>query len=194
MRQTFDQRYYDRFYRNPRTRASSKQADERRGRFIAGYLKHLELPVTRIVDVGCGLGRTLAELQRAYPRARCVGVEFSAYLCEQYGWQQGSAVDFRARSPFDVVICNDVVGYLDDKAADKALKNLAELCRGALFFGVLTTEDWHEVADQERTDPQQHLRPARWYRQRLKREFLPVGGGVYLKYPVSVPVWALDAL
>lgn len=33
----------------------------------------------RIVDLGCGTGRTLAQLRRALPDARCVGIDLSPY-------------------------------------------------------------------------------------------------------------------
>jgi hypothetical protein len=46
--------------------------------------------------------------------------------------------------------------------------------------------------DPKRTDLEQRLRPAAWYRRRLDRHFISVGGGIYLKRPVDVTVWALE--
>ena len=191
-RTRFDKQYYDRFYRNPRTRAADKPAARRRAAFIAAYLKYLEIPVRRIVDVGCGLGHTLSELEALFPGAKCTGVEISEYLCDRYGWTPDSAVSFRSRWPFDLVVCNDVVGYLDNADAAAAIDNLATLTRTALFFGVLTLEDWDELADRDRTDPEQHLRSTRWYRRRLNTHFVNVGGGLFLKKPLEYPVWHLD--
>ena len=192
MRRAFDKTYYDRFYRNPKTRAADARTAARRAAFIAAYLKHLEIPVKRILDVGCGLGHTLNYLGEAYPRARLTGVEYSDYLCSKYGWTQGSAVDYQSRWPFDLVICNDVLAYLDDQTAAAAINNLSTLTRSALFFGVLTREDWEALADQDRTDPSQQLRSTRWYRNRLHNHFVNVGGGVWLKKPLAFPVWHLD--
>ena len=59
VRTTFDASYYERFYENPATRAATAHDAARHARFIAAYLKLLELPVRRILDVGCGLGRLL---------------------------------------------------------------------------------------------------------------------------------------
>jgi 2-polyprenyl-3-methyl-5-hydroxy-6-metoxy-1,4-benzoquinol methylase len=193
MRERFDKAYYDRFYRNPETRAMTPASARRQAAFIAAYLRHLDLPVGRIVDVGCGVGMTLRALVREFPKALARGVEFSTYLCERYGWQPGSVVDFEADQAFDLVVCNDVLTYLDDVACARAIANLARLCRGALYVGILTTDD-AQLYDPDRTDPDQHLRPAAWYRRRLQRHFVSVGGGLYLRRPLDVTVWTLERL
>ena len=191
MRTTFDKNYYDRFYRNPKTRAVSPASAQRQAGFIASYLKYLELPVTRILDLGCGVGTTLRALGKAFPRARLHGVEYSEYLCRRYGWEQGSAADYHADEPYDLVLCNDVLAYLDATECGRAIGNIARLCRGAAFLGILTRED-AGLYDPDRTDPQQWLRPAAWYRRRLGRHFLNVGGGLHLKQPLRAVVWNLD--
>jgi len=190
---SFDAAYYRRFYLNPKTRAQSPKSSARKADFIAAYLDHLDVPVRRILDIGCGLGWTLRGLERHYPRATTVGVEWSRHLCGRYGWTQGSVVDYRARTPFDLVVCDDVLPSLTDRDCTRALENLAELSRGALFVGILTAEDW-DRCDRRRTDRDVHLRPARWYRRRLDRHFVAMGGGLYLKRPVDVTVWALESL
>jgi len=193
MRTNFDKPYYDRFYRNPRTRATNPAAVRRQAEFIGAYLRHLELPPRDILDVGCGTGTLLRALGRIFPKARLTGVEFSEYLCKRYGWINGSAVDFHADEPFDLVICNDVLPYLDDQACNRALANLTRLTAEALFVGTLTAEDL-ALCDAARTDPQQWARPASWYRRRLRRGLVNVGGGLYLKRPLTVTVWTLDRL
>ncbi len=83
MRKQFDKAYYDRFYRNPKTRAATPASARKQAAFIANYLRYLDVPVRRILDVGCGLGATLRALQTEFPKARCVGVEYSDYLCDK---------------------------------------------------------------------------------------------------------------
>lgn len=190
---SFDAAYYRRFYLDPKTRAQSPKSSARKADFMAAYLAHLDVPVRRILDIGCGLGWTLRALERRYPRARAVGVEWSAHLCERYGWTQGSVIDFAAGTPFDLVVCDDVLPSLSDRDCARALENLAALSRGALFVGILTAEDWARC-DRGRTDRDVFLRPANWYRRRLGRHFVAVGGGLYLKRPVDVTVWALEHL
>ncbi len=189
----FDKAYYDRFYRNAQTRAVSPAAAKRQATFIAAYLKHLEVPIKSIVDIGCGVGTLLRALQRAFPRARCQGVELSDYLCQRYGWACGAVEDYEASTPYDLVICNDVLPYLDDRACIQALGNLGKLSRGALYLGALTREDLAQC-DPDRTDLKQHVRPVAWYRDRLLDKFMNVGGGMFLKQPVEVTVWAIDRI
>ena len=187
----FDQKYYDRFYRNPETRALTPAAAARHAAFVAAYLRYLEVPVRSILDVGCGTGILLRALGRQFPRAKTTGVEYSEYLCERYGWDRGSVVDYQAAAPADLVVCNDVLGYLDDASCRRALANLATLTGGAALVGVLTREDL-ALCDRSRTDAAQRARPVAFYTRALDRNFQAVGGGLYLKKPLEVTVWHLE--
>ncbi len=189
----FDAHYYERFYKNPRTRATTPHAVKRQAAFVAAYLRYLQLPVRRVLDMGCGLGWMLGALQNEFPKARCVGVEYSAHLCRKNSWIQGSVTDFAARLPFDLVVCHDVLPSLDDACCRVAIANLARLCRGALYLGVLTAEDW-DRCDRNRTDSNVHLRPAKWYAGQLKKYFQSVGGGVFVRKPPAVTLWSLETI
>ncbi len=120
-----------------------------------------------MLDAGCGLGHFRVAVREFFPRARYVGLETSAYLCRRYGWLQESVADYAPKQPFDLVFCHDVLQYLDDRTAARALSNLGRLSRGVLYFSVLTAADWRRNADRARTDSGVHLRPAAWYRSRL---------------------------
>ncbi len=190
MREKFDKAYYQHFYNNPATRAGTIASARRQAAFISAYLNYAELPVKRILDLGCGLGRLLRALQRCYPRASCVGVEYSDYLCERYGWLPGSVVDYRDAT-YDLVICDDVLSYLDDARCAKALRNIAALTHGAAFLGLITLED-RDICDFQRSDRLQHLRPATWYRRRINQNFQSIGGGLYLRKPMAATMWTMD--
>ncbi len=189
--QRFDATYYERYYRDPRTRATTPQAVRRQAAFVAAYLRHLEVPVRRVLDIGCGLGWMLGGLQNEFPKARCQGVEYSEHLCLKNGWTHASVTDFSSRAAFDLVVCHDVLPSLDDTACRAAIANLGRLCRGALYLGVLAAEDWKHC-DRARTDPDVYLRPAKWYRRQLAREFQSIGGGVFLKKPLEITLWSLE--
>ena len=192
VREHFDASYYRRFYGDAATRSVTPAEVARQMAFVTSYLRHLRLPVRRVLDLGCGLGLMRAPLLDAFPRASYTGVERSEYLCERLGWTHGSVVDYRARHPFDLVLCHDVLQYLDDADAGRAIDNLAGLCRGALYLGVLSREDWDRNCDRERTDEQVVLRPARWYRRRLARHFSNAGGGLFIAPDAPVVLWALE--
>jgi 2-polyprenyl-3-methyl-5-hydroxy-6-metoxy-1,4-benzoquinol methylase len=189
----FDRAYYQRFYFNPRTAVTSRAEMAARARLIAGCIDYVGLPVRSILDAGCGIGLLRTPLQRALRGARYVGLEFSGYLCERYGWRHGSIDTFRSRERFDLVVCYDVLQYLSAPQARRAIANLARLCRGALYFGALTTEDWRDNCDQSRTDRIAGLRPGRWYRGELSRHFLSLGCGMWLRRGLPLTLWNLDA-
>ena len=187
----FDKAYYDRYYRNPGTRVCSPGEVQRQGDFVVAYLRHLEVPVRSVIDIGCGLGRLLSTLAEALPKAHALGVESSAYLCAELGWESGTLPDYPTHRQYDLVVCYDVLSYLEDNDAAEAIKTLRELTRRALYFGALTLED-RELCDPVRTDTDVHLRSNRWYRHRLGRHFEPVGGGLWLRKPVQAVIWTLD--
>ncbi len=103
-----------------------------------------------------------------------------------------SVADYAPKQPFDLVFCHDVLQYLDDRTAARALSNLGRLSRGVLYFSVLTAGDWRRNADRARTDSGVHLRPAAWYRSRLLRHFRPVGGGMLVRRGFDPLLWELE--
>lgn len=189
----FDSQYYRRFYRDPKTRVTDRRAVDKLGNFVCGYLRYLALPVKRALDLGCGLGYWRHSVARHYPRARYHGVEFSSYLCERYGWEQGSVVDYQSKQPFELVICQGVLPYLEAADAKRALANLGALCSGALYLEAITREDLEAgVIDTRRTDKAMQLRPASFYRRALAPHFTPLGGGVWLSKRAEAVLYELE--
>jgi SAM-dependent methyltransferase len=176
----FDRAYYERFYGDPRTRVVDVADVRRLAEFVAAYLRWIGQPVARILDLGCGVGHWRTAATALWPKARYVGVEWSPYLCEAYGWTRGSVVDYANPTPFDLVVCQGVLQYLDDKQAAAAIANFTGLCRGALYVEALTKGDWTRNVDRARTDGDVHLRTAAWYRKRLGAAFTAIGGGLHL--------------
>jgi 2-polyprenyl-3-methyl-5-hydroxy-6-metoxy-1,4-benzoquinol methylase len=190
----FDRDYYHRYYFEPRTAVTSAREMQARARLIAAYVEHVGLPVRRMLDAGCGIGLLRKPLVRLLPRARYVGLEASEYLCSRYGWERGLLQEYRATAPFDLVVCYDVLQYLDDAEAASALSNLSRLCRGVLYFTALTAGDWRWNCDQRRTDSNVSLRSGEWYRRRLRRAFREIGAGFWLRRGAPITVWELEAM
>ena len=66
---TFNQTYFERYYRNPKTRVVTRKSIDKLATFVASYLKHIHMPVRRVLDMGCGLGLWQQSLQQHFPRA-----------------------------------------------------------------------------------------------------------------------------
>jgi SAM-dependent methyltransferase len=189
----FGREYYQRYYFDPRTAVATRREMQARARLIAALTGHVGLPVRRILEAGCGTGMLRTPLRRLLPRAHYVGLEHSDYLCRRYGWQRGRIEAYRAPAPFDLVICYDVLQYLDAAAARRALANFGRLCRGVLYFSALTRGDFEHNCDPQRTDSDVYLRSAHWYRARLRRQFREAGLGFWLRRGAPLTLWELEA-
>jgi len=190
--QSFDQSYFQRYYFDPRTAVISPHEVRARATLIAAFVEHVGLPVRRILDAGCGTGQLRATLLRHLERATYTGLDTSEYLCARYGWQCARIEDYRAAQPFDLVVCYDVLQYLDARGAARALANLSRLCRGVLYFSALTRADWRHNCDQRRTDRNVHLRTGDWYRARLRRSFREIGAGFWVQRRAPLAIWELE--
>jgi SAM-dependent methyltransferase len=188
----FGAEFFQRFYFNPATRVASAAEMRDRAALILAALRHAKIPVRRILDAGCGVGLLRRPFARLAPRVSYTGLEDSEYLCKRYDWTRGSLVDFKARAPFDLVVCYDVMQYLGDRDAARALANLASLSRAAVYFSALTREDWRNNCDRGRTDRSVNLRTGAWYAKRLRRNFRYLGFGLWIRKDVTALVWELE--
>ena len=188
----FDQAYYQKFYFDPRTAVTTQAEMKARAQLIIAYAGHVGLPVRRILDAGCGTGMLRKPLEKAFSKARYTGLDVSEYLCERFGWEHGTVDTWSSPSAFDLVVCYDVVQYLDDRRAAKAVTNLSKLCRAVLYFGALTATDWRQNCDRRRTDADVYMRTGKWYRTRLRRYFHEIGAGFWLRRGAPINVWELE--
>jgi hypothetical protein len=160
----FDEAYYQRYYFNKKTSVADPEHVQRLGAFVCSY-----------------------------PHAQFHGVEFSEYLCGRFGWERGSVVDYKASSPFDLVICQGVLPYLSAADAKLAMLNLGRLSCGALYVEAVAREDWEQdIVDDTLTDPRLFKHRAQLYRQGLSDGFIELGGGVWLSRKADLPVFALE--
>lgn len=191
----FDEAYYQRYYLDRKTSVADPQHLARLAAFVFGYLHYLRLPLARVLDMGCGIGLWQPLVAQHLPAAHYQGVEFSQYLCERHGWQQGSVVDYVADAPFDFVICQGVLPYLAPRELKAAIANLGRLCAGALYLEAVAREDYEaSTIDEELTDPRLHRHRASLYRRALQPHFINLGGGLWLSRGAQVPLFALETL
>jgi SAM-dependent methyltransferase len=166
----YDRAYFDRWYRERGSRIESR-AELRRRVALAVALaeRHLERPLASALDVGCGEGRWRAELVRLRPRLRYVGVDPSLYAVRRFGKRRGIVLGgfgdlgtLALGGPFDLVVCADVLHYLEDAELERGLPALAQRVGGMAWLEALCRED--EVEGDRRGLT---LRPAEAYRRRF---------------------------
>ncbi len=194
--QWFDQAYYQRYYFDKKTSVIDPAHAARLGAFVCSYLHYVRLPVRRVLDIGCGIGLWREAIALHFPQAQYQGVEYSDYLCQRYGWQQGSVVDWAPAdgSPFDLVICQGVLPYFNRSDLKRALTNLTRLSAGGLYVEAVTLEDYEQdIIDEDLTDPRLYRHRANVYRHGLAPGFTELGGGVWLSRRASLPLFALEA-
>ena len=189
----FDRAYFEKYYYSPATRVTNRAEMKIRADLIASVLTQAQLEVRSILDAGCGIGLLRPAFKARLPRARYTGLEASEYLCRRYGWVEGSIAAYRPKQPFDLVVCYDVMQYLDDLEAARALANLCSLSRIGLYFSALTLSDWRHNCDRSLTDTNVHLRSGDWYRRRLRPHFRHLGCGVWVRKDITVIRWDLES-
>ncbi|MEJ2720834.1 MAG: class I SAM-dependent methyltransferase [bacterium] len=189
----FDARYYERYYKNPKTRVAGPADTERLACFVAAYLAYLRIPLRTVLDIGCGLGLWRSAFLTAGIDVTYTGVEVSPYVCDEYGWTRGSVVDFTSRRRYDLVVCQGVLPYLADAQVRPAVANLARLCRGALYMEAVTKEDWEGGAcERKRFDRNMRLRRAAFYRKVVGEHFTSCGGGVFVRNDSRTVLYELE--
>ncbi|MEX2227044.1 MAG: methyltransferase domain-containing protein [Dehalococcoidia bacterium] len=192
VRTNFDEAYYRRYYGGAATKARDRRTQRRLASLVFAYLDHLEIPVRRVVDLGCGLGAWRRELAARYPTASYTGVEASEYPRRKYGWDDGTAATYRGRGRYDLVICQGVLQYVDDGEFRASIANIARLCRGAAFLEIPTVRDWNENCDRSTSDGQIYMRSGEWYRREIGRHFRSAGGGVWLPKDSDAVLYELE--
>ena len=190
----FDKKYFERFYFCRETRVAEPCHYSRLARFLVAYLDYINARFETVLDAGCGTGWLHGSLLAEMPTLVVEAFDISAYLCRKYGWSCSSILDYENKKQFDLVICNDVLQYLNDADACEALERLANWSSSALYFSVLTIEDWEMNCDQKLTDGNVYLRSADWYREKLKLRFDNLGGGLYLRSDSSLVLYELERL
>jgi len=186
----FDAAYYRRYY-HARERTHTPREIARLVAGVCGLATWLGAELRSVLDVGAGTGIWRGPLLRRLPGVRYRSVDVSPYACARYGHEHRDISRWRARERFDLVVCQSVLQYLPDRDAERALRNLGAMCRGVLYLEAITREDL-AVLDRDRTDMRAHLRPARWYRTRLARDFEQIGGGLWAARRGPVRLYALE--
>lgn len=145
----YDRRYFDRWYRDPRQRVRTPADLRRRVALAVATVEYFqERSLQSVLDVGCGEGAFHVVLKQLRPGARYLGVDPSAYAVARYGRSRGlvrgslTTLDtVIAPGSHQLVVCSDVLHYLDDDDVVEGLAQLRLYAGTMLYAPVFTTDD-----------------------------------------------------
>lgn len=195
----YDAAYFERWYRTPAAKGAEIGGSARLARKVALTVAtaeyHLERPIRSVLDIGCGEGPWRAPLLKLRPKLHYLGFDSSEYAIARFGARRnlryarfGDFEYLRPCAPVDLLICSDVLHYLDTRELDRGLPAVAELCGGVAFLETFTREDG--------IDGDTHgfkRRPAKFYRQRFESLGLsPLGSHLWLPPGLRGGVAALE--
>lgn len=163
----YDRNYFDRWYRGRAPVVSSAELKRKVAAAVAVTEYFLRRTVRNVIDIGCGEAPWLGELQAMRPRIRYAGFDPSDYVVGELGASRnirrgsfGDLASLGIRERFDLLVCSDVLHYLEEEEILRGHPGAVRLMRGAAFLEVITREDSvrGDILGLKR-------RPARWYRE-----------------------------
>jgi SAM-dependent methyltransferase len=146
---TYDEAYYTKWYRDPRTRVHAPESVRRKVRLVAGIAEYfLGRRLRTVLDIGAGEGAWRAELRRLRPDVRYVGVDPSEYVVTRFGERRNIKLGSFEQVPsmslgrgFDLIVCADVLQYVADAPLKRGVRHIAGLLGGVAFLEAYTTGD-----------------------------------------------------
>lgn len=191
-RERFDAAYYRRFYEAKGTQVYTREQIAHLARAVTSFVAWFGGDLETVLDIGAGLGHWGQWFRKHMPNVKYRGTDVSAYACKQYGLEQRNIATWRARTRFDLVICQGVLPYLSNGDAEQAIENVAAMSGGFLYLEAITREDWETTCDQSKTDGNVVVRTGAWYRKRLLQHYRPLGCGLYYARRGSLQFYELE--
>lgn len=183
----YDQAYFDKWYRDEQVNSPAEV--RRKVVFAVAAAEYfLQRSLRSVLDVGCGEGQWLTHLRAIRPRVRYLGLDPSAYVVRQFGKTRnirrasfGDLPSLQLTRKFDLIVCSDVLHYVEDDELKTGIREIVRLCDGIAFLEVLTKED-DIIGDLEGLIS----RPAAWYRKTFERAGLVhIGPYTWLGKPLQ---------
>ena len=180
----YDRAYFDRWYRDPKTRVKSQSGIRRKAALALSVAEYyLERPVRTVLDVGCGEGNWLPAVISIRPKIRYTGVDASTYAVDRFGKKRNIRLgsfatldEIGLKEDYDLIVCSDTLFYLPLTELEQGIASLAHRSAGVAFLELYTGED-SLMGDF----PNEGLQSASFYRKMLTRHgFLSVGSHCYL--------------
>lgn len=199
MTKSYDRAYFETWYRGQSGQDIGIGDRQRLARKVALAVAsaeyHLQRRLRSVLDIGCGEGAWRAPLLKLRPRLRYLGFDSSAYAIQRYGRRRnlhyarfGDFAQLRPCPPVDLLVCSDVLHYLDTRELARGLPGLAALCAGVAFLETFVRADGAE-GDEHGFKP----RRAGFYRKRFQALGLrQVGSHCWLSPALAAQATALE--
>ncbi len=194
----YDRSYFDRWYRNPRSRVVTPAVIARKAHMVISVAEYfLGRTVRSVFDVGCGEGDWYRALKRMRPGIRYVGIDPSPYVVERFGPRRrislggfGDVAEHTGGRMFDVFVCSDVLQYVAPPELKRGLGQIAE------HLGGIAGLEAHTTADALDGDMRGwHKRSPGYYRRLFSRAgLIPCGPHCYAGEALAGNVNALERL
>ena len=171
MTKRYDETYFKRWYHDRGTRVNTHAEVRRKVALAIATTEYvLRRQLRTVLDIGCGEGAWLGHLRAFRPRVKYTGLDTSEYAIRRFGRERNlhfasfgdlPSLDLGA---VDLVVCSDVLHYVDDDEIRAGVKIIADVCEGAAYIEVLTEED-QVIGDLDSFI----RRPTAWYRTQFRR-------------------------
>ena len=198
MPKTYDQHYFDHWYRRSGHSTGRNALTARKAAFAVAMAEYyLGRPVRSVLDVGCGEGAWRAPLLKLRPKLRYRGVDSSEYAIARYGRARNLALvgfgqleHVRFDAPVDLLVCSDVLHYVPSAELARGLSGFTELCAGLAFIDLYAKGD--AISGDLRGF---QARTAGWYRKRFAEAGLVAcGSNGYLTPALANDATSLEIL
>ncbi|PWK92700.1 class I SAM-dependent DNA methyltransferase [Fulvimonas soli] len=196
MPKTYDQAYFDKWYRDPAHAVGAPAALRRKVALAVAQAEYyLGRPLRNVLDVGCGEAPWRAPLRALRPGVDYRGLDASQYVVARYGRSRniglarfGQLEHLRFDTRFDLIVCSDVLHYLKPAEIRAGLAGIAGMAEGVAFLEVFTSRDGVD-GDLEGF----HARAPEWYlRAFADAGLLPCGSHCYLAPRLGRRIAALE--
>lgn len=186
----FDEKYFDRYYGKRAVRTTSEVAHLATA--VHEMVSWWGGSINSVLEIGAGPGHWSDWYRTFHPDVRVLSTDVSEHACRHYGHEQRDISEWTPRRQYDLVICMDVLQYLDNTSATRALQNLSSATKICLYFDALTNFDARHTVDRSATDLNAHLRSGDWYQRHLARDFTRVGAGLWVKKTSGIVLHELE--
>lgn len=145
----YNSAYYHRWYRDPKTRIANRESTARKAHFALSAAEFmLGRKIESVVDIGCGEGLWYSALRRLRPRITYLGIDPSEYIVERFGKSRnvklgtfGGLPNLDLKRPYDLIVCADVIQYVEDQDLRRGLVEVRRLAGGVAYLETFTVED-----------------------------------------------------